>query len=365
VSTRGGPMRGEAARSRPRAAALALLPFLAMGFLPSRGARAAADDPCAGAAPALQSAEGALDGGEWAEAEERLASLEASHPGCGEVALDLARLRAAQGRDAEAEPLFERATSLGPDDARTHALFAQYWLSRGQPARADYQSSLALSLDPGCPEALLVAAAISGMKGRPREAGEALAKAARLAPSSAEAQYQWGVWLFRVKRQAEAIEQFEKAAALHPADARILDYLALGYEATGEARRADKAFERALRVNEEGPFFDSNLEYNYGRFLLKERRLEEARTHLDRAAVLLPYSRGVHYERGKLSLALGDYERARREAELALSLRDPSGLVLDLQVYYLLATVYTRLGETDLARKYAELARTTPIPDQD
>jgi hypothetical protein len=47
-----------------------------------------------------------------------------------------------------------------------------------------------------------------------------------------------------------------------------------------------------------------------------------------------------------------------------LSLRDPDGFVLDLQVYYLLATVYSRLGETELARKYADLARTTPIPDQ-
>jgi hypothetical protein len=35
-----------------------------------------------------------------------------------------------------------------------------------------------------------------------------------------------------------------------------------------------------------------------------------------------------------------------------------------VQVHYLLATVYARLGETVLARKYAELARTTPHPDR-
>jgi hypothetical protein len=46
-------------------------------------------------------------------------------------------------------------------------------------------------------------------------------------------------------------------------------------------------------------------------------------------------------------------------------LRDPDGLVLDLQVYYLLTTVYARLGETELARKYAALSRTAPIPDKD
>ena len=62
--------------------------------------------------------------------------------------------------------------------------------------------------------------------------------------------------------------------------------------------------------------------------------------------------------------ALKDHAAARKDAERALSLRDPSGLVLDLQVYYLLSTVYARLGEVELARKYAELSRTTPIPDQ-
>ena len=108
-------------------------------------------------------------------------------------------------------------------------------------------------------------------------------------------------------------------------------------------------------MNDDGPFFDSFLDYNYGRFLLKERRLEESRSHLDRALVLLPRSRGVRYERGKLNLTLGQYQAAREDAERALSLPDPGGSVLDLQVYYLLATVYARLGETDLARKYAEL----------
>jgi tetratricopeptide (TPR) repeat protein len=114
----------------------------------------------------------------------------------------------------------------------------------------------------------------------------------------------------------------------------------------------------------EGPGFDPLLDYNYGRFLLKQDRLGESRTYLDRAVRRLPERRGPHYERAKLHVALKDYAAARADAERALSLRDPSGLVLDLQVYYLLATVYARLGETDLARKYAELSRTTAIPGQ-
>ena len=45
--------------------------------------------------------------------------------------------------------------------------------------------------------------------------------------------------------------------------------------------------------------------------------------------------------------------------------RIPSGFVLDLQVYYLLLTVYSHLGEDELAHQYAELSKNPRIPIQD
>ncbi len=321
------------------------------------------EGPCAGAEPALESAAAALAKGQGADAERLLQPLSASHADCSGVVLGLARLRAAQGDPAEAERLFARATVLAPDDALVHALFAQYWLSQGRHPPADYQSALALSLNPECPEALVVQGQILSLRGRAPAARQALERAVGLDPASAEAHYQLGIWFFRGKLHPEAARHFEKVIALRPMDARAGDYLALGLEALGEAEGAELAYRSALKVNE-GPFFDSFLDYNYGRFLLKQGRLEESRSHLDRAVAGLPDRRGAHYERGKLNLALKDYAAARKDAERALSLRDPSGFVLDLQVYYLLTTVYARLGESDLARKYAELSRTTPIPDQ-
>ncbi|HSD66662.1 MAG TPA: tetratricopeptide repeat protein, partial [Vicinamibacteria bacterium] len=83
--------------------------------------------------------------------------------------------------------------TLLPEDAPSHALFARYWLSRGQVARADYEASLALSLDRDCAEALVASAQISSLRGRPQEAYPALEKAVRLSPSNAEARYQLGV----------------------------------------------------------------------------------------------------------------------------------------------------------------------------
>jgi len=214
-----------------------------------------------------------------------------------------------------------------------------------------------------CAEALLDQARSLSRQGQMLAAREALQKAVRVDPGSAEAHYHLGIWFFRARLHAEAVREFEKVVALRPTDARAQDYLALCLEGLGEAERAEGAYRSALKVNE-GRFFDPLLHYNYGRFLLKQDRLEESRSHLDRAVALLPERRGPHYERGKLNLALKDYAAARKDAERALSVPDAGGLVLDLQVYYLLATVYARLGESELARKYAELARTTPIPDQ-
>jgi tetratricopeptide (TPR) repeat protein len=236
-------------------------------------------------------------------------------------------------------------------------------LDKGQWARADYQSALALSLNPDCPEALLIRGRILVLRGQASAARETLEKAASLDTENAEARYQLGVLLYRRQLYPEAVPHLEKAAALRPADGRAHDYLALSLEGLGDAERADLAYRSALKAND-GTFRDPFFDYYYGRFLLKQSRLEESQSHLDRAVALHPYERAAHYERGKLNLARKEYAAARKDAERALSLRDPDGLVLDLQVYYLLATVYSRLGESELARKYAELSRTTEIPDQ-
>ncbi len=345
------------------AAVALLVGVLLLGTAPVAASPGGGSGACAGAEPAVQSAALALDRGQWSDAERLLQPLVASHPDCGRVALALARLKAARGELAEAERLFSRATSVDSGDAIAHALFAQYWLSREQPARADYEAALALSLDPDCPEALAAKGRLLAGKGRPQEAREALETAVRLDPENAEAHYRLGILSFRGKRPDLSAAHFEKVVALRPVDALALDYLALSREALGDGEGAERAWRSALDVNQP-PFSDPLLDLNYGRFLLNEGRLEESRPHLDLAAKLLPDRRSAHYERAKLALARKDYPAARENAERALRIPDPAGFVLDLQVYYLLATIYGRLGETELARKYADLARTTPIPDQ-
>ena len=338
------------------------LVFLAASVLP--GGDVSASTACAGAELALASVATALDEGRWDDADGLLQSLATSHLECGRVILNLARLRAAQeGDPAEVERLFSRALMLAPDDAVAPAVFARFQLSRGLGPQAAYLVAQSLAIDPDCVEALVVRGQILGHRGLYGESRAVLEKAVALDPTSPEAHHELGIWFFRVNLFEQAARHLEKAVALRPNWARSLDYLALCLEMLGEGERAERTYRQALEANS-GPFFDPTLEYNFGRFLLKQGRLEESLLHLDRAVAAFPLRRGPRYQRAKLRMAQGDYDSARQDAERALALGKSGDIVLDLQVYYLLTTIYSRLGETELAREYAELARTTEIPDQ-
>ena len=325
-------------------------------------ASARAQDPCAGAEPALVAAAHAIEDGQWDEAEGKLRPVASSNPECGRLVAALARVRAGRGDASEADRLFARAAALGPEDARVQALAAGYWLARGQRARADYLASLALALGPDDADALVVHGRILAEKGQPQDARQAFERAVLEDPTHVEARYQLGVSLYRRRVYSDAAAHLEKVVAARPHDARAHDYLAQSLERLGEAERADHAYRAAQEVND-GPLPDPFFDYYYGRFLLKQDRLEEGRTHLDRALARHPRERAVHYERAKLGVASGQYAAARVDAERALELPDPAGLVLDLQLHYLLATVYRHLGDAEQARRHADLARAAPIPE--
>jgi tetratricopeptide (TPR) repeat protein len=273
----------------------------------------------------------------------------------------MARLRAAQNEFAEAERLFSRTLMLAPDEPVTLALFARFQLSRDLLPQAARLTAQALAIDPDCIEALVVRGQILGQRGLYGESRTMLEKAVALDPKSYEAQHELGVWFFRVNLFEQASRHFGVAVGLRPDRTRSIDYLALSLEMLGEGEKAERFYRKAIEANK-GPFFDPSLDYNFGRFLLKQGGLEESLSHLDRAVELHPLRRGPRYQRARLRLAQDDLQSARRDAERALALGKPNDIVLDLQVYYLLSTIYRRLGEEELAKKYAELARTTEIP---
>ncbi len=318
-------------------------------------------EQCTGAERQLEAARLAIAQKDADTADRILSPLQASHPNCPDLVLSLARVRGVKGDVAEANNLFLRYTELEPKDASGYYYFARFLFNTGAYERAASVTDQAVSLDPKYAAPLVLKGQLLAMRGQASLAEQALKQACALDPSDAVAPFELGSLYDAAKRSPEAVIQFEKVVALNPRDASAWDYLALNLEPLGEVERAEEAYQKGLAVNE-GPGSDSFLDYNYGRFLLKRNRLEEGRKHLNHAAELAPQVRAVLYERAKLYLRLRNYREARADAEKALQLADSSGVIIDLQVYYLLESVYRRMGETELADKYAALSRNTPVP---
>jgi tetratricopeptide (TPR) repeat protein len=338
---------------------LLLVFFLVVACNPSQGCA----DPCAGIEVQLGSVSKQLSHGNILATEQTLGALEGLRPYCARLVLDRARLQAARGEEA-ADTTFIHYTALEPRDAQGWAYFARFLLAQGEYQRADAAAGVATECDPSDPSAMAVQGQILYMKGDSQEGIKLLEEAVRLNPDDAEARFQLGSIHDRAKHPKEAVRYFSDAVEITPSDARAWDYLALNLEPLGEIDRAQSAYQRSLAENRAGAYFDAFVAYNYGRFLMKRNQLSASKELLDKAVELTPEVRAVWYERARLDVHMKNFQQARSDAEKAASLEDPQVIIADLQVYVLLEQIYTHLGETKLAREYAELSRLTPTPVQ-
>lgn len=319
-------------------------------------------DSCTGVETQLKTIADDLGRNAVEAAELVLTPLETSYPECSQLLLAQARIKAAQGSAAEAQDLFNRYLAKVPRDATGMAYLAGFLIDQEQYEQADVLSESALENGPSNPVALAVRGQILDMKRQPQIGMALLKRSCELDPNNVDAQFQLGALYDRAKRPADAVLHFQKVVDLDPGYAAAWDYLSLNLELLGEEDRADASYKRGLAVNNNRLHFDAFLDYNYGRFLAKRNQLAESKRHLDRAMELVPDFRAPWYDGAKVDLKLGDYPRARIEAEKAASITTQTGGIIDLQIYALLEQIYRRLGEKELAKKYAALTRETPPP---
>jgi Tfp pilus assembly protein PilF len=336
----------------------ALVLLMMLTSLPSQlGAK-----PCREAGPLMAAIGVELSRESFRQAEQTLREMERTAGACDEVLLAHARVAAAKGALAESEDFFERYANVAPNDAKAYSYHARFLLGQGQTSRADALSSKALERNSEDSVALAVGGEVLDMKGQTTEGMELLEKACRLDPANVEAQFRLAMMYDRAKRLSDAVQRLENVVETDPRDARAWDYLALDLEPIGEIEPADLAYRKGLAANQPGPHHDAFLDYNYGRFLMRRNELAASKRHLDRAVELTPDFRAPWYERAKLNLRLKDYQQARDDAERAANIRDPRGIIIDLQLYVLLQQIYARLGDPQLADKYAKLSQRTPVP---
>ena len=317
--------------------------------------------PCSGAEAQLAQASKALTINAPETAENTLRAVGVSNPDCPELVLQQARLAQAKGNVNEAGELFYRYTDIDPNDSRGLAYFGRFFLEQHDYMRADALSAAAVDKNSDDPVALALRGQILVMKGQSSAGQSLLEKAIQIAPDDPEAHFQLGAIYDKAKEAGQAAEHFRKTTALNPNDARAWDYLALNLEPSGDLKEVDQAYQKGAQVNQPGRYHDAFLDYNYGRFLAKRNDLSDSKRYLDRAVESTPQIRAVWYERARLDLRMQNYELARSDAEKAAACSQTGGII-DLQMYSLLTQVYTRLGNAELAKKYADLTRDTPAP---
>jgi tetratricopeptide (TPR) repeat protein len=316
---------------------------------------------CSGAETQIALASKALTVTSVETADKILRDLSVSHPDCIDIVLQKARLAQAQGNYVDATDLFYRYTDADPDNSRGLAFFGRFFLDQKDYMRAEALSAAAVAKNPDDPVALALRGEILIMKGQRGEGQPLLEKAVRLDPDDPGTHFQLGVLYDKAKSAPNAVQHFRKVVALTPGDARAWDYLALNLEPLGDIDGADQAYRKGLEVNQRGAHYDAFLDYNYGRFLAKRNQFSASKHYLDRAVESTPQIRAVWYERARLDLRMQNYQQARKDAEKSAACTEEGGII-DLQIYSLLSQVYSRLGETALARKYIDLTRETPPP---
>jgi tetratricopeptide (TPR) repeat protein len=129
-------------------------------------------------------------------------------------------------------------------------------------------------------------------------------------------------------------------------------------EAIGDAAQALVFYQQAESLSPENSPQSASILVAYGRFLFSLGRYKDSIEKDRRAIEGDAGSRDAHYELAKGLDHEGDPKNAALEGERALTL--PAFGTSDAQIHFLLANVYLKLKQPDLAKAHLEIFRATP-----
>ncbi|MFL0810740.1 MAG: type IV pilus biogenesis/stability protein PilW [Agarilytica sp.] len=117
-----------------------------------------------------------------------------------------------------------------------------------------------------------------------------------------------------------ALRAFSRALEADKNSAEAQMGMALIHQVNGEMEMAEKRFQKALKVRSD--FSRANIEFSYGRFLMDQKKYEEAIAYFESASKDLTYRSRVKaiYNLGLCAEKLDDELRAIRSYEHALNI---------------------------------------------
>jgi tetratricopeptide (TPR) repeat protein len=216
----------------------------------------------------------------------------------------------------------------------------------------------ALHESPYMVPALVLKARLAVFAHRPDVAKSCLITAVTADPASEEAQFFLGTFYYLQNDFKLAISPLQTAQTLSPKSPLPVFYLAMTQEALGDGTKALQLYQQAEDLSPEKSPQSASILVAYGRFLFSMGRFEESIEKDRRAIEGDAESRDAHYELAKGLDHEGDFKDAALEGEQALTL--PVFGTSDAQIHFLLASIYQKLKQPDLAKAHFEKFQAAP-----
>src|SRR5213592_2620859 len=184
----------------------------------------------------------------WHDSEKLWTHALAIDPKTSMAQFGLGRVRADQGKPAEAIEHYRQALNIKPDYGAAHYNWGVVLGQQGKPAEAIEHYRLALQMRPNSAEAHTNWGLALADQGKLAEAIEHYRQALNIKPDYGAAHYNWGVVLGQQGKPAEAIEHYRLAVQMRPnsADAHNNWGALLGQQ--GRLADAIEHFQQALRL---------------------------------------------------------------------------------------------------------------------
>lgn len=210
----------------------------------------------------------------------------------------------------------------------------------------------ALHESPYMVPALVLKARLAAFAHRPDVEKSCLITAVTADPTSEEAQFFLGVFYYTQNDFKLAISPLQTAQTLSPKSPLPVFYLAMTQEALGDENKTLDLYQQAENLSPPRSPQSAPILVADGKFLLSLGRTQDGIEKERRAIEADPESRDAHYELAKGLDHKGDFKDAAREGERALTL--PELDTSDAQVHFLLANLYRKLNQPDLAKAHLE-----------
>jgi tetratricopeptide (TPR) repeat protein len=220
----------------------------------------------------------------------------------------------------------------------------------------------ALHESPYMVPALILKARLAQFAHRPDVAKSCLITAVTVDPTSEEAQFYLGLFYYVENDFRLAIQPLQAAQRLSPKSPMPVFYLAMTHEALGDPSQALDLYQQAESLSSEKSPQSASILVAYGRFLFSMGKLKESIEKDRRAIQEDAESRDAHYELAKGLEQGEDFKGAALEGERALTL--PELGTSDAQIHFLLARLYTKLKQPDLAKAHLEEFQAAPQTTQ-